>query len=70
MPDSAHGTNPASAVMAGFQVVNLPSDEAGCVDLGKLQEAVGEDTAGLMLTNPNTLGIFGQEHSTDYRDCP
>lgn len=58
VPDSAHGTNPASAVMAGFQVVNLPSDEAGCVDLGKLQEAVGEDTAGLMLTNPNTLGIF------------
>lgn len=58
VPDSAHGTNPASAVMAGYQVVSIPSREDGCVDLDKLREAVGEDTAGLMLTNPNTVGLF------------
>ncbi|MDR0395322.1 MAG: aminomethyl-transferring glycine dehydrogenase subunit GcvPB [Tannerella sp.] len=58
VPDAAHGTNPASAVMAGFTVVNLPSGADGCVDVEKLREAVGEDTAGLMLTNPNTLGLF------------
>lgn len=58
IPDSAHGTNPASATMAGFTIVNIPSREDGCVDLEKLQEAVGEDTAGLMLTNPNTVGLF------------
>lgn len=58
VPDSAHGTNPASAVMAGFDVVNIPSRDDGCVDLDKLREAVGDDTAGLMLTNPNTVGLF------------
>ncbi|MCR4633949.1 MAG: aminomethyl-transferring glycine dehydrogenase subunit GcvPB [Erysipelotrichaceae bacterium] len=58
VPDSAHGTNPASAAMAGFKVVNIPSDEKGGVDLNALRNAVGEDTAGLMLTNPNTLGLF------------
>ena len=58
VPDSAHGTNPASAVMAGFTVVNIPSDDKGCVDLDGLRAAVGPDTAGLMLTNPNTVGIF------------
>lgn len=58
VPDSAHGTNPASAVMAGYQVVNIPSTPEGCVDLDKLAEAAGEDTAGLMLTNPNTVGLF------------
>lgn len=58
VPDSAHGTNPATAVMAGFTCVNVPSDEEGGIDIEKLKEAVGEDTAGLMLTNPNTLGIF------------
>lgn len=58
IPDSAHGTNPASAVMAGFNVVFVPSDEEGCVNLKALREAVSEKTAGLMLTNPNTLGIF------------
>lgn len=58
VPDSAHGTNPASAVMAGFKVVSVPSNEAGGVDLDALRAAVGEDTAGLMLTNPNTLGLF------------
>jgi glycine dehydrogenase subunit 2 len=58
VPDSAHGTNPASAAMAGMQVVSIPSGPDGCVDLDALQRAVGPDTAGLMLTNPNTLGIF------------
>lgn len=58
VPDSAHGTNPASAAMAGFHVVSVPSYEDGCVNVEKLREAVGDDTAGLMLTNPNTLGIF------------
>lgn len=58
VPDSAHGTNPASAVMAGFTIVNIPSGSDGCVDLDALRAAVGPDTAGLMLTNPNTVGIF------------
>ena len=58
VPDAAHGTNPASATMAGYTVVNIPSNAEGCVDVEKLREAVDEDTAGLMLTNPNTLGIF------------
>ena len=58
VPDSAHGTNPATAAMCGFQVVNIPSGEDGCVDLDALRAAVGPDTAGLMLTNPNTVGIF------------
>ena len=58
VPDSAHGTNPASAAMCGYEVVSIPSQEDGCVDLEKLKAAVGEDTAGLMLTNPNTVGLF------------
>ena len=58
VPDSAHGTNPASASMVGFTVVNIPSGDDGCVDLEMLRNAVGSDTAGLMLTNPNTLGLF------------
>lgn len=58
VPDSAHGTNPASVAMAGMVTVNIPSDKYGCVDIAALKEAVGEDTAGLMLTNPNTAGIF------------
>ncbi len=58
VPDSAHGTNPASAVMAGFSVVSVPSNADGGVDLEALKKAVGPDTAGLMLTNPNTVGIF------------
>lgn len=58
VPDSAHGTNPASAVIAGYLVINIPSSEHGGMDLEKLREAVGEDTAGLMLTNPNTVGLF------------
>ena len=58
IPDAAHGTNPASAVMAGFDVVTIPSNADGGVDLDALRAAVGEDTAGLMLTNPNTVGIL------------
>lgn len=58
VPDSAHGTNPASAVMAGFEMVAVSSNAEGGVDLDELRRAVGPDTAGLMLTNPNTLGLF------------
>ncbi|MCU0861083.1 MAG: aminomethyl-transferring glycine dehydrogenase subunit GcvPB [Methanomassiliicoccales archaeon] len=58
VPDSAHGTNPSSAAMAGFEVIEIPSGEDGCVDLEALRAAVGERTAALMITNPNTLGIF------------
>ena len=58
VPDSAHGTNPASATMTGFKVVSVPSNEQGGVDLDALRKAVGPDTAGLMLTNPNTVGLF------------
>jgi glycine dehydrogenase subunit 2 len=61
VPDSAHGTNPASAAMAGFDVVVVPSNEQGQVNLKALQSAVSEKTAGLMLTNPNTLGLFEQK---------
>ncbi len=58
VPDSAHGTNPASATMAGYSVVSIPSGPDGCVDLDKLRAAAGDDVAGLMLTNPNTVGLF------------
>lgn len=58
VPDSAHGTNPASAAMVGFEVVQVKSDEKGNVDIDELKSLAGEDTAGLMLTNPNTLGLF------------
>mgnify|MGYP002680078019 FL=1 len=58
VPDSAHGTNPASAVMAGVEVVNVASNAQGGIDLDALREAVGPQTAGLMLTNPNTVGVF------------
>lgn len=60
IPDSAHGTNPASAALAGFDVVEVKSDEKGGVDIGALKMVVGDDTAGLMLTNPNTLGLFDE----------
>jgi glycine dehydrogenase subunit 2 len=61
VPDSAHGTNPATAAMAGFKVVTVPSNERGQVDLAALKAAVGPRTAGIMLTNPNTLGLFEEE---------
>ena len=58
VPDAAHGTNPATAVMCGYKVVEIPTDKEGDVDLDALQAAVGPQTAGLMLTNPSTLGVF------------
>jgi glycine dehydrogenase subunit 2 len=61
VPASAHGTNFASAAMAGYDVVELPSGEDGRVDLDALDAAVGEDTAALMLTNPNTVGLFERD---------
>lgn len=61
VPDSAHGTNPASATVAGFDTITVNSDENGLVDIEDLKAKVGDDTAALMLTNPNTLGLF-EEH--------
>jgi glycine dehydrogenase subunit 2 len=61
LPDSAHGTNPASAAMAGFQVVSIPSDRRGMVDLEALKRNLDETVAGIMLTVPNTLGIFEED---------
>jgi glycine dehydrogenase subunit 2 len=58
IPDSAHGTNPSSATIAGYKIRNVKSGEDGCVDLAELARAVTEEVAGIMLTNPNTLGIF------------
>ncbi|MCM3586360.1 aminomethyl-transferring glycine dehydrogenase subunit GcvPB [Mesobacillus maritimus] len=58
VPDSAHGTNPASATVAGFDTITVKSNEQGLVDLEDLKSVVGPDTAALMLTNPNTLGLF------------
>jgi glycine dehydrogenase subunit 2 len=58
VPDSAHGTNPATVSMCGFITVVIPSNKDGCVDIDLLKAAVNENTAGMMLTNPNTLGIF------------
>ncbi|HMM41832.1 MAG TPA: aminomethyl-transferring glycine dehydrogenase subunit GcvPB, partial [Thermomicrobiales bacterium] len=60
VPDSAHGTNPATAAMAGFKVVTVPSDERGNCDVDKLRELVGPNTALLMITNPNTLGLWDE----------
>ncbi|MBB5180872.1 glycine dehydrogenase subunit 2 [Planomicrobium koreense] len=61
VPDSAHGTNPASATVAGFETVTVKSNEHGLVDLDDLKRVVGDDTAALMLTNPNTLGLFEEQ---------
>ena len=58
IPDSAHGTNPASVTLGGYEVTTVPSDERGCVDVAALRERLGPDVAGIMLTNPNTLGLF------------
>jgi glycine dehydrogenase subunit 2 len=58
VPDSAHGTNPASAAMCGFEVTTVRSDARGNVDLDALQRTLGSDVVGMMLTNPNTLGLF------------
>jgi glycine dehydrogenase subunit 2 len=64
IPDSAHGTNPASAGMMGLQIVQIPSDARGNVDLGALKAACDDTVLGMMLTNPNTLGLF-DEHILD-----
>ncbi|MBD3405926.1 MAG: aminotransferase class V-fold PLP-dependent enzyme [Candidatus Lokiarchaeota archaeon] len=61
IPDAAHGTNPASAAMAGYNVVVVPSSDEGLVDLDALKESAGPNTAGLMLTNPNTIGVFEKD---------
>jgi glycine dehydrogenase subunit 2 len=58
IPDSAHGTNPATAAIAGYAVENIKSSETGVLDVGALANIVTEDVAGLMVTNPNTLGVF------------
>lgn len=61
IPNTAHGTNPASAAMAGYRVVEVPTDTQGNIDLESLKRLVGPQTAALMLTNPNTLGLFEQQ---------
>jgi len=61
IPDSAHGTNAASAAMAGYRTQNLPSNSQGTVDLGMLDRLMDDDVAALMLTNPNTLGVFEEQ---------
>ena len=64
VPDSAHGTNPASAAVAGFEVVEVKSLENGRIDVEALKELLGPDVAGIMMTNPNTLGLFETEIKT------
>jgi glycine dehydrogenase subunit 2 len=61
IPDSAHGTNPASVTLGGYEVTTIPSDARGLVDLAALKAALGPDVAGIMLTNPNTVGLFEEE---------
>jgi len=61
IPESAHGTNFTSAAMAGFKVVRLPLDDRGCIDMEALKSAACKRTAGIMITNPNTLGIFERD---------
>ena len=70
IPDSAHGTNPASVRLAGYEAVHVPSDARGLVDVGALEKLVDEDVAGLMLTNPNTLGLFEEDIERDRRRRP
>ncbi len=61
IPDSAHGTNPASVTLGGYDVTTIPSNDRGLVDLAALKAALGPDVAGIMLTNPNTVGLFEEE---------
>jgi glycine dehydrogenase subunit 2 len=61
IPDSSHGTNPASVTLSGYKAVQVPSDARGLVDVEQLEKLVDGDVAGLMLTNPNTLGLFEEE---------
>src|ERR1700680_771193 len=60
IPDSAHGTNPATAVIAGYEVENVRSDERGQTDIARLKRMVNSDVAAMMMTNPSTLGVFEQ----------
>jgi glycine dehydrogenase subunit 2 len=68
VPDTAHGTNPASAVMCGLKVREVPTDSAGNIDIAALKQVVGPQTAGIMLTNPSTLGVF-EHHIQEIADC-
>jgi glycine dehydrogenase subunit 2 len=61
IPDSAHGTNPASVTLGGYETVTVPSDDRGCVDIAALRDRLDEQVAGIMLTNPNTLGLFEED---------
>jgi glycine dehydrogenase subunit 2 len=61
IPDSAHGTNPASVALGGYEVTTVPSDARGCVDVSALRAVLDESVAGIMLTNPNTLGLFEED---------
>ncbi len=61
IPDSAHGTNPASVTLGGYEVITIPSDQRGCLDLPALDAVLSDQTAGIMLTNPNTLGLFEEQ---------
>jgi glycine dehydrogenase subunit 2 len=61
IPDSAHGTNPASVTLGGYEVTTIPSNDRGLVDLEALKAALGPDVAGIMLTNPNTVGLFEED---------
>jgi glycine dehydrogenase subunit 2 len=67
IPDSAHGTNPATAAMAGYSVQNLKSNEQGLLDLAELERLLDDDIAGIMITNPNTVGVF-EENITKVAD--
>jgi glycine dehydrogenase subunit 2 len=61
IPDSAHGTNPASVTLGGYEVITVPSDHRGCVDMDALRAVLDDDVAGIMLTNPNTLCLFEED---------
>ncbi len=63
IPDSGHGTNPASVTMCGYETVEIPSDDKGCIDLEALKEVLDDKVAGIMLTNPNTLGFYEENVS-------
>src|SRR5438093_1325134 len=67
IPDTAHGTNPASVTMAGYELTPVKTDQRGNVDVDDLRSKVDEQTAGLMLTNPSTVGLF-DENIEDIRD--
>ena len=68
-PDTAHGTNPATVTMAGYEVVKVGTDEHGGVDIDDLRAKADDDVACLMLTNPNTLGLFDRNIEEIARSC-